>query len=215
MAVSVFTHSNFRPLVLIQLQGRVEVAQHPFTGPEEIQVAISSAVMYNLSLGNIDTTDNAKAPATILFEWLGDGSCSGAAICPALGGNVCGDFGLTLSKPWPQTRVCQRARNYAFTLESGESLSVGLWFEAGSFVLFQCYLYCTEDGTLPLIPKGTKIEDDVIAEVVSYLIIMQIVNMLQLWFYPHFRHSLHQSWFKSRRPRAALKRPFHPLLSIT
>ncbi len=112
------------------------------------------------------------------FSWLGDndGGCSGAIVCPRLENNVCGDYGLTVDA---ERQICRPpGTSYPIALDvTGAVISLRLWSEQGAEVDFQCFLYCTKDGQLPLIPEGAQLDHDVLAKAINATSKLQDVSL--------------------------------------
>ena len=73
-----------------------------------------------------------------------------------LGGNICGSYGLELSHQDRKEDICYEDMLYSGTASPGENLALNYWYTGPEAVkmAFQCYFWCTLDGSVPLKPAS-------------------------------------------------------------
>ena len=87
------------------------------------------------------------------LNWYNRKSCQANAICPKLTGNVCGDYALgvlfkNISNSQAHT-LCERSDVIQGGLESNGRLMIYIYSNPKHEMNFQCYVWCTPDGSLP------------------------------------------------------------------
>ena len=106
------------------------------------------------------------------FEWHGRSDCQSNFVCTRLDGNVCGDFGVTLSygltgaelTSREDTEVCQERYSYKGAVSDGHSLEIQLWYRRGTEFQAECFMWCTAEGGLPDVPAQVIDVDAVISD---------------------------------------------------
>ena len=97
-------------------------------------------------------------------------------ICPELTGNTCGDHGLSIkvredsanSTYDDETEICFAGEVHSGVLTSDEVLEWTFWYTEEALFAMKCFFWITEDGHLPRQPAESRMEDDVLQELVSF-----------------------------------------------
>ena len=115
------------------------------------------------------------------LAWLGDYSCSAHFMCPVLKGNVCGNFGITLSnfeKGENKTDVCYENACFLGKIEDSGKIEIELWHSPNAEYEAECFFWCTTDGNLPA-PSPNSSQNNALIEtlVTSHKNLSTLVNV--------------------------------------
>ena len=112
---------------------------------------LATTTIYRLRIGNENTTDGPDLMEH-KFDYHRSRSCSGSLLCTVLSGNVCGDYGILISKNEDdsnQMDICRSGFKHNISLDQGDELQLDLWDNGRGSYDVNCFLWCTEDGELP------------------------------------------------------------------
>jgi hypothetical protein len=112
------------------------------------------------------------------FQWHGRNPCHSNYVCTELEGNICGDFGVSLSYRLPGdsfgqkgeervTDVCYEQYVYEGTVTDEHSLEIKLWFHPDAVFHAECFIWCTTEGNLPDKVKEPEVDAEEIINIVS------------------------------------------------
>ncbi len=148
-------------------------------------VVLSTAKLYHVTLNTSQAQNcsETKCYADKVFEFYGD-RCQASVACQTLSGNPCGDYELTAVFPTKMASLCfedeLHSGNLTYDAKNGRSrrrlrgqygnnqLRLDTWYSSKATFEASCYLWCTEDGYLPVklphdAPSG--LDDTVLAAV--------------------------------------------------
>ncbi|TRY78589.1 hypothetical protein TCAL_04995 [Tigriopus californicus] len=116
---------------------------------EDTPVAPSTIYKAIGNSSQLQVCQETTCSKTFKFTWYGDAICQAKLVCPTLTGNTCGDYGMSLTFPDNQLKVCQESYLYEGDLTTNQGLELELWYSQSSLFTYECYLWCTENGVVP------------------------------------------------------------------
>ena len=157
-----------RPMVTtIHNNGR-QVSDSYFTSNKIFNVRLNGSALTSANTRQEDT-----ARLEYRFWWFSYGNpaatCKSRFVCTKLDGNVCGDYGIRVSDSAGVSEICHPTSSYYGTVGNGKAFHLSLWhLLPRPNMQLSCYVWCTEDGSLPSGPGlGASLPSDFLKEVVS------------------------------------------------
>ena len=94
---------------------------------------------------------SAEKPCVVLEKFLPHENCTFGLICSDLEGNICGDYGLTVSTAAAAEAVdvCHAGELYSGPVDNIHGVELKLWYHNGTRFRAACHFWCTGDGSLP------------------------------------------------------------------
>ncbi len=139
---------------------------------DQSEVNLSPVTIYELNRKSEEVLECQEPVCSTQwnFRWLGDGLCHATVLCPVLGETalVCAKFGMTVSfAEQKDHRICQEGAMKDDELASGESFSIRLWYTSQSDFDVNCFVWCTDDGSLPIRHVDRQEAEDILSLVVG------------------------------------------------
>ena len=97
-------------------------------------------------------------------------ACKLAAICSTLGGDSCADYGVEIDvgdDSKGPIKICDERILAEKDLGANEDGRVRVWYTGEWHSDVSCYVWCTEDGEIPVRPKADSLGGDFIKDLVS------------------------------------------------
>ena len=121
------------------------------TGIETKEPSVLSPLNdYTIRLSSKDRPicDREVCHVTETLKWMRPTSCELTMVCKDLSGNVCGDYGLTLSveSPKKDISICNSNQQYIADINTGSSITTNLWYSQSSVFNVLCNLWCKDPG---------------------------------------------------------------------
>ena len=102
-----------------------------------------------------DSDEPSSSPGMYehIFEYHRSKTCNGNLVCTQLSLNICGDYGLRLTVEnggnSSQSDICTTGLKQGIALSQDDRVQLDLWFTGNGGYDLQCFLWCSEDGSLP------------------------------------------------------------------
>lgn len=184
--VSLTRHTELDFLVFIcpslfQINGSTLIRNISLTSLPSGQ-AVSPVYVYHTSSAKntLPACLHDRCSVSYTFTNMGRKACQASLICSSLNGNVCGDFGLDFNvvnrdangnpEPGPEFQVCQKGHLFRTTLGKSSSVELNLWYDGDSDLMATCFFWCTADGALPQRKSSNSINDNLILQLVCFII---------------------------------------------
>ena len=104
------------------------------------------------------------------FWWLGQGAtdntCQSRFVCSKLEGNICGNYGLRVTDNSGHKDICYSSSDFQGHVNSGKALHVAIWHLHKPDMDLSCYVWCTENGSLPEPSEGQPVSTEFLQEIV-------------------------------------------------
>ena len=131
------------------------------------EIILSKRLLYHFqanSTGNIKFREASNYQAKL--KWVGDGTCQARFVCAVLAGNPNGDYGLSIGED-QGVPVKYPSQSINQSIGSGQSFVLNLWHSSSPKMDLSCYMYCTEDGELPVRNSEGTISQSEVESMVS------------------------------------------------
>lgn len=101
------------------------------------------------------------------FAWIQRQMCELTFTCATMSGNVCGDYGVTLSVGNDNSStVCYPRTKQLWEIKMQDRIAVRSWFAKTAVFNAKCYLWCTRGGLVPSFNESHQADQDLIRKLV-------------------------------------------------
>lgn len=137
---------------------------------------ISPMEIYNLAYANAPGSyqlceeDHNSCRKQFQFRWLRDEECLASVVCPEMTGNVCGEYYLSVEVNNTWSWICDKNEVVQKVLRRNEDISLWVKHNADATFGVNCFLWCTENGVVPVYDEEDQADPSLVQKLVRLLL---------------------------------------------